>query len=121
MTSFSFTFSVAPSATCSMPPCQIHGLPCRTALGWDEAHTDSGRPYTLDELEDRPEPPHRFAYPDADAYTVGFYIWRQIRRDGRLNEQEAAVRFAGVEERIKEMTLLEFPKNRRCPDEQGPR
>lgn len=83
-------------------PCRLHGRPCTIPPGWDRDHTDSPRPYTLDELEQRQECPHFGAYPDDDAYLLGWHIWRQIHRDGRLNEAESAVRMAGVEAYIYE-------------------
>ena len=82
--------------------CRLHGPPCTTPPGWDPAHADSTRPYTLDELEQREESPHFGAYPDEDAYLLGWHTWRQIRRDSRLNEAESAVRWAGIERRIHE-------------------
>lgn len=85
------------------PRCRLHGSGCSTPWGYDEDHTDSARPYTLDQLEHRLDAPHRYAYPDLDGYTAGFYLWRALRRDGRLNEEEAAVQWAGIEERLQEM------------------
>lgn len=84
------------------PRCRLHGPGCSTQWGWDEAHTDSPRPYTLDELEHRQDDPHLYAYPDVDAHLAGWHLWRALRRDGRLNEEEEAVRWAGVEERLQE-------------------
>lgn len=81
--------------------CRLHGPGCAVPWGYDPAHTDSPRPYTLAELQARPEPPHRYAYPDVEAYRQGFYLWRALLRDGRLNEAEAAVRLAGLEEEIR--------------------
>lgn len=69
--------------------CHLHGPRCRVPWGYDLAHTDSSRPYTLDELAGRPHPPHRFAYPSAREYEQGFYLWRAMRRDARPTWEES--------------------------------
>lgn len=48
-------------------------------------------PYTVDELDQLSQSPDRFAYPSHEAYLIGWYTWRALRRDGRLNEAEYAV------------------------------
>ncbi|PNG22435.1 hypothetical protein [Streptomyces cahuitamycinicus] len=70
------------------PWCRIHGRGCRTPWGYDQAHTDSARPYTVEELSDRQEAPHRYAYPTAEAYVEGFRVWRAMRRDDELTPLE---------------------------------
>lgn len=90
---YSFTFESSPTGPPDAGPCRIHGPACRIPWGWDHDHTDSPRPYTLDELEARQDPPHFFAYPTYEEYERGFYLWRAIFRDGRLNAEEEAVRF----------------------------
>ncbi|WP_431881847.1 hypothetical protein [Micromonospora chalcea] len=64
---------------------------CRIPWGYDPDHTDSPRPYTLDELAEREQPPHRYAYPTVDAYLFAFYLWRSLRRDARLTADEELV------------------------------
>lgn len=86
--------------------CRLHGPGCAVPLGYDPAHTDSPRPYTLAELQQRPDAPHRYAYPDVDSYRRGFYLWWALRRDGRLNDAEAAVRWAGLEAAIRKCAGL---------------
>lgn len=93
---------MASSAAAVGAYCRLHGAGCTVPWGYDEAHTDSDRPYTLAELEERREPPHFYAYPDAAGYLLGFDLWKAIRRDQELNPEEAAVRWAGIEERLKE-------------------
>lgn len=68
--------------------CRIHGAGCRVPWGYDEAHTDSSRPYTLDELAERPDAPHRYAYPTVRDYERGFYLWRALQVDARLTRAE---------------------------------
>ncbi|CAL9326856.1 hypothetical protein [Streptomyces sp. SudanB91_2054] len=63
------------------PGCQLHGRACRTPWGYDPAHTDSSRPYTVEELANRYEAPHRYAYPSTEEYVKGFRTWRALRRD----------------------------------------
>jgi len=101
-TRLTFTFT-AGGGVPNGGPCRLHGRRCTIPWGWDPAHTDSSRPYTLDELEARQECPHFYAYPDEHAYLLGWRIWRQMHRDGELNDAEAAVRWIGIEERIREM------------------
>jgi hypothetical protein len=62
--------------------------------GYDRAHTDSRFPYTLDELAERTEGPHRYAYPTADAYSEGWALWRALRRDSGLTDLERMVKLA---------------------------
>jgi len=99
-TRFEFTVTVDPGVP-NGGPCRLHGRRCTIPWGWDPAHTDSPRPYTLEELETRQECPHFYAYPDEQAYLLGWHIWRQMHRDGELNEAEAAVRWAGIECQLK--------------------
>lgn len=80
--------------------CRIHGRCCRTTWGWDPEHTDSARPYTLDELARRSDGPHRYAYASPEEYVLAWYTWRALRRDARLNAEEARVHWELVEERI---------------------
>lgn len=80
--------------------CRIHGAGCSAPWGWDRDHTDSERPYTVDELAVRVDGPHFFAYPDADEYEAGWRLWRALRQDGRLNAAEDAVRSRLVLERL---------------------
>lgn len=72
--------------------CRLHGEACRIPWGYDAAHTDSPRPYSVDELAVREVGPHRFAYTTVGEYEQAFYLWRALRRDARLNstEQDAA-------------------------------
>lgn len=95
---FAFTVvsSPVPPGPCRCP------APCPIPPGWDKAHTDSARPYTLDELEHREDAPHFHAYPDEDGYLQGFYLWRAIRRDGRLNPEESEARMTAIEEILRE-------------------
>ena len=79
--------------------CRLHGRRCRLPWGFDRAHTDSPRPYTDQELADRPEPPHRHAYSSHKAYLEGHHLWRVMRRDARLNPAEADVVLACRAER----------------------
>lgn len=76
------------------PRCRLHGLGCGIRWGYDPVHTDSDRPYTLDELAARDDGPHRYAYPDNAAYVAGFRLWRALRRDSALTavERTTAVR-----------------------------
>lgn len=69
--------------------CRLHGSGCAVAWGYDQAHTDSARPYTLEELADREDGPHYFAYPDTAAYEAAWHAWRALRRDSRLTAEEA--------------------------------
>jgi hypothetical protein len=74
------------------PQCRKHGRGCRIPWGYDEAHTDSDHPYTVDELSGRSEAPHRYAYPSVRDYELGFYTWRAMRRDDRLTAAEERAR-----------------------------
>ncbi|MFJ4988745.1 hypothetical protein ACIP9H_33715 [Streptomyces sp. NPDC088732] len=78
--------------------CRLHGPNCRVVWGYDQAHTDSQRPYTIDELADREEGPHFYAYPSYQEYQEGFRLWRALRWDSRLTYTEGllatAVRLA---------------------------
>ena len=80
--------------------CRLHGLGCSTPWGYDPDHTDQGHPYTPEQLAERQEGPHFYAYPTREAYFEGWHLWRAYRRDDRLNAEEAAVRWALIEERI---------------------
>jgi hypothetical protein len=51
--------------------CRIHGPGCSTPWGYDRDHTDSDRPYTLDELAIRQSVPHFYAYPTSEDYLEG--------------------------------------------------
>jgi hypothetical protein len=62
--------------------------------GYDPAHTDSRRPYTLDELAERTEGPHRYAYPTLGAYSEGWARWRVLRRDSEPTYLERLVSVA---------------------------
>lgn len=73
------------------PGCRRHGRGCRVPWGYDEDHTDSDRPYTVDELAARADCPHRYAYPDDEAYIAGFKLWLALRHDSRMSPQEADV------------------------------
>ncbi len=76
---FTATGGGQPALRC---PEVTHGRHCRTvSWGYDPEHTDSPRPYTLAELADRPECPHRYAYPDHGQYLQGWSLWRALRRD----------------------------------------
>lgn len=70
------------------PRCRAGHPNCCVPWGYDEAHTDSDRPYTLDELAERETAPHRYAYPTLDEYLYGFKLWRSLRRDARLTYAE---------------------------------
>lgn len=72
--------------------CRLHGEPCRTRWGWDREHTDSPRPYTLDELAARPDNPHFYAYPMSEEYQAGWRLWRALRLEGHLTPLEDYVR-----------------------------
>lgn len=61
--------------------CRLHGPDCHIMWGYDPAHTDSTRPYTLQEPAEHTEGPHRYAYPTAAAYEEGWELWRALRRD----------------------------------------
>ncbi|WP_086685857.1 hypothetical protein [Streptomyces pseudogriseolus] len=74
--------------------CRLHGRTCSVPWGYDRSHTDSTRPYTVHELADRFEGPHRYAYPTADAYEEGFALWRALRRDGESTYLEGMVSLA---------------------------
>lgn len=74
------------------PTCRKHGRCCSVPWGYDEEHTDSARPYTVDELGDRVEAPHYHAYPSNREYELGFRIWRAMRRDDRLTRGEEEAR-----------------------------
>lgn len=72
--------------------CRKHGPGCSVRWGYDPEHTDSDRPYTVDELGERLDAPHRYAYPTVREYEQGFHIWRAIRRDERLTAAEEKAR-----------------------------
>lgn len=74
------------------PVCRKHGRGCTVQWGYDPEHTDSDRPYTVDELSERIEAPHRYAYPTARDYELGFYTWRSMRRDDQLTRDEEVAR-----------------------------
>lgn len=70
------------------PRCRAGHRNCTVGWGYDEAHTDSPRPYTLDELAARTAPPHRFAYPSVEEYVDAFHLWRSLRRDAEQTHAE---------------------------------
>lgn len=70
------------------PACRKHGRGCSVAWGYDQDHTDTDRPYTLDELADRQDGPHFCAYPSHDEYVAGWQLWKALRRDSRLATAE---------------------------------
>lgn len=72
--------------------CRLHGPGCQVRWGYDQEHTDSDHPYSVDELGDRAEAPHRYAYPTVQQYEQGFHIWRAMRRDDRLTRAEEQAR-----------------------------
>jgi hypothetical protein len=74
--------------------CRLHGETCRIPWGYDEAHTDSPGPYTLDELAARRVGPHRFAYGSAEEYERAWYLWRALKWDAELTTVERDARFA---------------------------
>ncbi|PRX91971.1 hypothetical protein [Allonocardiopsis opalescens] len=82
------------------PGCRLHGPTCTTPWGYDPAHTDSRRPYTIHELANREAMPHRYAYPTVDDYLAGWKLWLALRRDWQLNPGEARIRFEGVAARL---------------------
>lgn len=82
--------------------CRVHGSSCRVPWGYDDAHTDSPRPYTLDELDARRLPPHRFAYPSLEAYLAGWELWRALKRDEAPTADEWEMLFRVRMERIAE-------------------
>lgn len=71
--------------------CRAGHLNCRIPWGYDGDHTDSDRPYTLDELAARRDPPHRYAYPTVDEYVFAFKLWRSLRRDACQSDAEREV------------------------------
>lgn len=97
--SFTVTASPGPPSRCRCPD------PCPIRPGWDRAHSDSDRPYTLAELEHREDAPHFYAYPTVEEYEQGFYLWRAIRRDQRLTAEEHMARLpAFTEEAVRGRT-----------------
>lgn len=90
------------------PPlgCRLHGQHCSVPWGYDPDHTDSARPYTVDELADRLEAPHRYAYGPYRDYEVAFHVWRSMRRDSRLNAEEEDVHVLGRIENAGLMDVL---------------
>lgn len=103
--------------------CRKHGAGCVVPWGYNPDHTDSDRPYTLDELNARREAPHRYAYPTLAAYLEGFHLWRALRRDARPNRAEADVlfraRLASMAEQLSAVQdtvdgLVERLRSRQC-------
>jgi hypothetical protein len=78
----------------SMNACRLHGEGCHVAWGYDRAHTDSTRPYTTEELAERLEGPHYYAYPTLEAYQEGYALWLALRRDARPTYLEGLVALA---------------------------
>ena len=74
------------------PVCRKHGRGCAIRWGYDQDHSDTDRPYTLDELADRSDGPHFYAYPSHDEYVAGWQLWKALLRDSRPTtaEQDAA-------------------------------
>lgn len=70
------------------PGCRKHGPGCSIPWGYDPEHTDSPRPYSVDELAERGDGPHRYAYPSHDAHLYGWNLWKALRRDSRLTSDE---------------------------------
>lgn len=68
--------------------CRVHGPTCGIPWGYDPGHTDQRHPYTLAELAERTEPPHRYAYPTSSEYVQGFHLYRAIKRDKVLTPAE---------------------------------
>jgi hypothetical protein len=89
--------------------CRLHGPACRTLWGYDQAHTDSTHPYTVEELASRQEAPHRYAYPTVEAYEEGFRTWRAMRRDDEPTYLErllaTAVRMAPLGMRLNDSLM----------------
>ncbi|MFE1767250.1 hypothetical protein ACFW81_23905 [Streptomyces angustmyceticus] len=81
----------------SSAECRLHGPGCRTPWGYDQAHTDSPRPYPLNELAEREQGPHRFAYSTTEAYELGWYTWRALRRDAEPTRAERDAAFEVLE------------------------
>jgi hypothetical protein len=82
---------------------------CRTPAGWDPEHSDQQTPYTLDQLAGREQAPHPGAYPDTQAYLLGFHVWRALRRDARLSAAEYAVVQPLKDRRMAEKMLPNMP------------
>ncbi|TDD37858.1 hypothetical protein E1287_07315 [Actinomadura sp. KC06] len=53
-----------------------------------------------EQLAVREEGPHFYAYPTHEAYLEGRHLWRAYRRNERLHADEAAVRWALIDQRI---------------------
>ncbi|GIH95317.1 hypothetical protein ACFFMN_23435 [Planobispora siamensis] len=87
----------------SGPGCRLHGPRCRVPWGWDPAHTDSARPYSVEELAIRPDCPHRYAYATVEDYLQGWRLWRAMRRDDGLSAAELEARYAVVDVEIAEI------------------
>jgi len=79
----------APMRRCAQP---THGRHCAVPWGWDPDHSDQLEPYTVDQLAQRVNCPHRWAYPSTGAYLHGHALWRALRRDGRLSPAESQAR-----------------------------
>lgn len=92
--------------------CRLHGPSCRIPWGYDSEHTDSPHPYTLAELVERAEAPHRYAYASVRDYEQGFSLWRALRRDEELSAAEREARMIATFERrgLKATTLDEAVK-----------
>lgn len=73
------------------PVCRLHGSTCRTPWGYDPEHTDSATPYTLEELAERQESPHRYAYASLREYEAEFRLWRAVGRDAAPSPLERLV------------------------------
>jgi hypothetical protein len=61
---------------------------------------------SLDALALSDRAPHREHYATLDGYLQAFYLWRALRRDGRLNSAELDARFNAVYERACELGVF---------------
>lgn len=71
--------------------CRTHGPGCRVPAGYDREHSDSDRPYTVDELAVRGSGPHFGAYGSSEEYMAGWNLWKALRRDARPSALELTV------------------------------
>lgn len=80
----------APMRRCAQ---SAHGRHCAVPWGWDPDHSDQQTPYTVDQLAQRIDCPHRWAYSSTEAYLRGHALWRALRRDRLPTPAEARVLF----------------------------
>lgn len=85
--------------------CRLHGPSCTAPPGWDREHSDSDRPYTVDELAARTQGPHFGAYDSYEDYMAGWALWKALLRDSRLSPQERAVVQPMRDERLRERLM----------------